>query len=236
VRCRQFEEGIEVEMLNRDGVLRALVAYVPSPFWLTLAARVRQTYRDCFEQALHNPQIDTNQRLDWLLQHRHFCMEKVLSTVSSDHGMPVSSSLVVANNRRYMLVGCGPMLFTQAYVATLADVPHPARFREHHSRMNAVSANQQLRLGDQPEELLEKKDFYGIITHNPIGRRFTETDQSLSMIQFSVPEIGCSDWVAQLTFQEVIDAYGRADKKEAPRRDRDAPWKESEKKKDEGDE
>jgi hypothetical protein len=224
VRYEQLVEGVEVETLNRDGVIRTLVTFVPSPFWSTLQARTRQTYRDCFEEARHNPQILASQKPDWLLQHRHFRMESVLQAVARDYGLAVSESLIVTNSRRYVLVGCGPMLVTQSYVQTLADVPTPARFRERHSKMNEISASPQLKLGDQPEVLLEKKDFYGIVTHNPIGNQFSEIDQALSMIQFSVPEPGCNDWIAQFTFQEIIAAY-KTREEEAPRRDRDVSWK-----------
>lgn len=233
MRCGQLVEGVEVETLNREGVIRALVACVPSPFWETLQARTRQTYRDCFEEARHNPQILGSQKPDWLLQHRHFRMENVLEAVARDYALAVSESLVVSNSRRYVIVGCGAMLVTQSYVPTLTGVPTPARFREQHSMMNEISASPQLKLGDQPEVLLGKKDFYGIVTHNPIGSHFSETDQSLSMIQFSVPEPGCADWIAQLPFQEIIAAYKTSDE-ETPRSDRDVSWKDDSKKDESG--
>jgi len=231
VRSRQYEEGLAVKDLNKAKVLEMLVDQSPRNFWSEFGTLLRQTYMDTFEQVAHEAMILPEQKIDYLLQLRHFRVESLLHTVAQRHGLPSTATLLVANHRSYVMAGAGSIAFTQAYIPTISEMPKPARFREKHSSMNEISRGGRLALGDQPVELLDGKAFYGIICHNPVGRRFEKEMQTLGMLQFCVPEDGCKDWLAEATFQEIVAAYG-AERREEQRKARGLPWKDEKKKQD----
>src|SRR3546814_7516787 len=72
-------------------------------------------------------------------------------------------------------------------------MPKPARFRERLAAINDIMRSPRLDLGDEPREVLLGKRFYGLLAHNPAGKRFVESDQRLGMIQFCLPMKDCSD-------------------------------------------
>jgi hypothetical protein len=196
--------------LTRATILGTIVRDIPKGFWEDLAARTRQGYLDVFHQTKNDPNILAEQRLDSLYQARHFRMEHVLKTASDAHGLASSATLIATNNRRYVYASMGSVGLTQAYVQTIGEMPKAARFRERHSELNRVVSEGMLDLGIEPAELLASKDFYGLIAHNPAGKRFTENEQALGMIQLCVPVVGCGAWAAELPIQEIIAAYAAA--------------------------
>lgn len=191
----------------RGGILAILVRDTPQAFWEDLRARSRQTYLDVYKQIENDPNILAEQRLDSLYQQRHFRMENLLKTLSDAHGLATSATLLVENNRRYVYVTKGAVGLTQAYVPAIGEMPKPARFRQRHSALNRIGRERSLDLGLDAPELLELKAFYGLIAHNPGGKRFTEVEQALGMIQLCIPSDGCKSWEAQITLQEIISAY-----------------------------
>lgn len=220
-----------MEDLTKAEVLSSLVRHSPRAFWSEYGTLLRQTYMDTFEQVAHDPMILAEQKLDYLLQLRHFRVEHLLQTVAQRHGLFSTATLLVENHRSYVMAGTKAMAFTQAYVSAIGEMPKPARFRERHSAMNDISRGGRLALGDQPVELLGGKEFYGIICHNPVGRRFEKTHQALGMVQFCVPELGCKAWLAEAPFQEIVAAY-EPETREEKRKSRGLPWKEKQKKQD----
>lgn len=213
-----------MEGLTKERVLASVVAHTPKTFWADMAVLIRQTYRDSFQQVRHDSQILPEQKLDALLQYRHFRMERLLVSVAKAHGLAASATVLSANNRAYVLVGSASFVATQAYLPSMNDICKPARFREELSAINEIWRGGRLELGDQPAELLRSKDFFGIICHNPIGHRFEESLQALGMLQFCVPETGCKDWLARASIQEILSAYDS--KHEDKRTPRELPWKE----------
>lgn len=215
MRFGQHEEGPKVERdgdgddLVRATVLATVARDTPKEFWETLLARTRQTYRDTFFQTQADPGILAEQRLDALYQARHFRMETVLYGISLDHGLKASMTLVKRNGRSIAFVAQGAIAMTQAYVPAMGEMPKPAKFRERYATMNKPARGGILDLGDQPCELLESKEFYGIVTHNPVGKRFEEELQALGMAQLSVPNPSCTGWLAQLPIQEILANYPR---------------------------
>ncbi|MBS0548205.1 MAG: hypothetical protein JSR24_10665 [Proteobacteria bacterium] len=220
-----------MEDLNKAKVLQMLVGQSPRGFWSEFGILLRQTYMDTFEQVAHERMILSEHKIDYLLQLRHFRVESLLHSVAQRHGLPSTATLLVANHRSYVMAGAGSIAFTQAYIPTISEMPQPARFREKHSLMNEIARGGRLALGDQPVELLAGKAFYGIICHNPVGRRFEKDLQKLGMVQFCVPGAGCKDWLAEVTFQEIVAAYG-AEKRAEQRKARGLPWKDEQKKQD----
>lgn len=217
---------------RRQHILAILVRDLPRAFWEDLRGRVRQAYLDIFHQVRNDPNVLDEQRLDKLYQDRHFRMENLLKVVSDAYGLDSSAALLVENNRRYVFASMGAVGLTQAYVQTIGEMPKPARFRERHSELNRIVREPALNFGLEPPALVELKAFYGVIAHNPVGKRFTETDQALGMIQLCVPIDGCTSWASQFTLQEIISAY--AIEEPTPKPERGPSWKRDEEGKEEG--
>ena len=192
---------------RRASILATVVRDTPRDFWEAISARARQTYLDAFHQTQNETSLLNEQRLDSLYQSRHFRMEHLLHSVAEAHGLACSATLVVENNRRYVYASKGAVGLTQAYVPAIGEMPKPARYRERRSAINRIISEPELPFGLEAPELLEAKEFYGLIAHNPVGKRFTVEDQTLGMMQLCVPQEGCTSWAAQLTVHEIIAAY-----------------------------
>jgi hypothetical protein len=218
-------DGINSQDSHRASLLAITTHSLPLGFWTDLQARARQVYLDVFNQTLNDPGLLPEQRIDSLYQQRHFRMEFQLKTLADAYGLAASPTLLVENRRRYVYVSGGSVGLTQAYVSTIGELPKPARFRERLSALNKILLEPGFDFGLEPRELLKPKAFYGVIAHNPVGKRFDETDQTLGMIQLCVPMDGCRAWAAQFTLQELIGAYedGTRNKKQ----ERGPVWKTS---------
>ena len=196
-----------VSARRRAGILSTVVRDIPREFWEDMRARTRQTYLDAFHRTQNETNLLDQQRLASLYQSRHFRMEHLLHAVAAAHDMACSATLLVENKCHYVYASRGAIGLTQAYVPSIGEMPKPARFRERHSAINRIITAPQLDFGLEAPELLEAKEFYGLIAHNPVGKRFTVEDQTLGMIQLCVPDAGCSSWAAQFTVHEIIAAY-----------------------------
>jgi hypothetical protein len=149
------------------------------------------------------------QKIDDLLQRRHFKMEKLIVDLANRHGLSHSLSVILQNNRRHAYVFKGDVAMTQSYVQAIGMMPQPAKFRE--------------RLAGSMGLPRLMPNLYGLIAHNPIGRRFRADEQKLGMIQFCLPSADCRSWAIEFTVTEILDAYPSAPKKDVPKRS--MPWK-----------
>ena len=104
---------------------------------------------------------------------------------------------------------------TQSYVQAIGELPQPARFRE---RLANSMKLPRLDLGDEPSDAFEMRDLYGLVAHNPIGRRFNKDEQRLGMIQFCLPAEDYDAWAVEFTFSEIVSAYPSGTKRVEPRR------------------
>jgi len=202
----------------RHAILSMIVRDLPLGFWEDARTRAMQTYLDIFHEIKSDPNALDEQRLDKLYQDRHFRMERLLADLAKKHGLACSPTILDENNRRYVYVTKGSFGLTQTYVQAIGGMPHPARFRERLAAMNGIPDEPRLDFGDEPREVLLEKEFYGLLAHNPVGKRFIENDQKLGMIQFCVPSPGCTRWALQLTIQEIISAYEVAKPEQKPER------------------
>ncbi len=223
------DDDLSPEDRQRLAILAVIVRDLPGSLWSELRTRARQAYSDVFHQTLNDPNVIDEQRIDLLLQARHFRMEKVFKALAEAHGLACSPTLLAENNRRYVYAAGGSVGLTQAYVPAIGDMPKPARFRERHSAINRLIADPGFDFGLVAPELLQVKAFYGLIAHNPVGKRFTEADQTLGMIQLCVPVSGFGTWAAQFTVQEIVSAYEAA--APAAKTERGPTWKPQEDKK-----
>jgi hypothetical protein len=216
-------EDLNPEDRPRASILTILVRDTPQAFWEDLRARGRQTYLDVYKQIENDPNVLKEQQLDCLYQQRHFRMENLLKTLADAHGLATSATLLIENKRTYVYVTKGAVGLTQTYVPGIGEMPKPARFRQRHSALNRIGRERSLDFGLDAPELLELKAFYGLITHNPAGKRFSESEQALGMIQLCIPSDGCKSWEAQIALQEIISAYPV--ERPETKRDRAPTWK-----------
>lgn len=207
----------------RDTILSTIIRDFPQKFWEEAKRRTQQTYLDVFYQVQLDPNVVAEQRLDKLYQDRHFRMEHLLAILADEHGLAQTSTLLTENNRHYVYATKGNIGLTQVYVPAIGSMPKPARFRERHAALSNIPKFPRLDLGDEPPEVLLGKDFYGLLAHNPVGKRFTEREQRLGMMQFCIPVNDCSRWAVELAIEEIVSAYQVA--APAEKVDRRLPWK-----------
>lgn len=207
----------------RNIILSTIVRDFPLKFWEDARMRGRQTYLDVFSQVRHDRNLVEEQRLDKLYQDRYFHMERLLAVLANEHGLAQTSTLLAENNRHYVYATKGSIGLTQAYVPTIGGMPKPARYRERLAALNDIPKSPRFDFGDEPPEVLLGKDFYGLLVHNPAGKRFTEQDQRLGMMQFCVPVNDCSEWAVELAIEEITAAYAIESATETV--DRRLPWK-----------
>ncbi|WP_240956936.1 hypothetical protein [Pseudopontixanthobacter vadosimaris] len=196
--------------------LTMIVRDVPASFWSELRSLAMIAYADV--DADQN--VLPDQKIDLLLQRRHFQMEKLIVDLAIKHGLSHTMSLIVQNNRRHAYIRNGDVAMTQSYVQAIGMLPQPAKFRE---RLANSMELPRLDLGDEPEGTFVMPTLYGLIAHNPIGRRFRLEEQKLGMIQFCLPASDCKAWAAEFTVTEILEAYPAAPKKDVPKRS--MPWK-----------
>jgi hypothetical protein len=213
----------------RDAAISKIVRDVPAEFWTDLRALAILIYADVYASVAADTGILADQKMDDLLQRRHFRMEKLLIDLAVKYGLSHSMSLIVQNNRRHAYVFKGDVAMTQSYVQTIGSLPQPAKFRE---RLANSMDLPRLDLGDEPKGAFIMPNLYGLVTHNPIGRRFNAEEQKLGMIQFCLPASDCKAWAVEFAIAEILDAYPAVPKKDTPKRS--LPWKKSDRDKGAG--
>src|SRR3546814_4478945 len=96
--------------------------------------------------------------------------------------------LFFSSRRRHTRCALVTGVQTCALPISIGAMPKPARFRERLAAINDIMRSPRLDLGDEPREVLLGKRFYGLLAHNPAGKRFVESDRRLGMIQFRSEE------------------------------------------------
>jgi hypothetical protein len=205
----------------RQAALPIIVRDTPSGLWSDMRSGSQFVYADTFEGVHNDPNVLPDQKIDDLLQRRHFRMEKLLVDLAIKHGLSHSMSLIVQNNRRHAYAFRNDVGMTQSYVQMIGSLPQPAKFRE---KLAGTMDLPRLDLGDEPDGAFVMRNLYGLIAHNPIGRRFRAEEQRLGMIQFCLPSADCKAWAVELTITEILEAYPAVPKREAP--SRSLTWKE----------
>ena len=199
----------------RDTAITMIVSNLPSQFWVDLRSMAIIAYAEAFAAVEADKNVLPDQKIDDLLQRRHFKMEKLIVDLAIKHGLSHTMSLIVQNNRRHAYVFNGDVAMTQSYVQAIGSMPQPAKFRE---RLANSMGLPRLDLGDEPEGAFVMPELYGLIAHNPIGRRFSMEEQKLGMIQFCIPSGDCKAWAVEFTVTEILDAYPAAPKKDVAKR------------------
>lgn len=210
----------DAERLRKYLVEQAVIN-IPRGFLGELQRRTPAAYQDQFQQVDHDPTTVQEQRLARLIQDRFFRMEWELSQAAKAQGMPATSKPLPENSWQHTYVSAGAFGLTQSYVTAMGVLPQAAKFRDDLAKAARVP-----RLPiDDPKEIYELKEFYGLFAHNPIGRMFTERDQKLGSLQLCIPYHDMKGWALEISVIELLAHYPAEAKKVEPKR---APtWKRS---------
>lgn len=204
----------------RATAVAMIVRDIPYAFWSDLRALAMIAYANVFADVDADKNILPSQKIDDLLQRRHFRMEKLIVDLAIRHGLSHSTSVIPQNSRHHAYVFNGDVAMTQSYVQAIGSLPQPAKFRE---RLANSMDLPRLDLGDEPQDAFIMRSIYGLIAHNPIGRRFHVEEQKLGMIQFCLPASDCRAWAVEYTVTEILAAYPAAPKRDVPKRS--MPWR-----------
>lgn len=204
----------------RANTLATIIRDTPEGFWTDVRELAKITYADAYADVATDKNVLPSQKIDDLLQRRHFRMEKLLNDLAQKHGLSCTTTAIPQNGRHHAYVYSNKVGMTQSYVSAIGMMPKPAKFRERLA--NAMNLPR-LDLGDEPDGAFILPNVYGVIAHNPVGGRFSLDEQKLGMIQFCVPARDCKAWAAELTFAEILSAYPVRQKIASPRRS--LPWK-----------
>ncbi|MBJ7534578.1 hypothetical protein JDN40_10725 [Rhodomicrobium vannielii ATCC 17100] len=204
----------------KAAIVSTIIRDIPKPFWVDLRAMARQAYLDVFSQISNDPNMVREQRIDRLRQDRHYRMEHVLSSLADRHGIAKSHTVLAENSQHYVYATKGDIGMTQSYVPAIGELPKPAKYFDRLAGANEIP---RLDLGDEPPETLIGKKYYGLIAHNPIGRKFDAEEQKLGMVQFCIPSGDGKAWAVELAIEDLTSSY-LEDKKDAGMK-RDPMWK-----------
>ncbi|WP_459697005.1 hypothetical protein [Acidisoma sp. C75] len=145
----------EIKSSAKDKIVRD----IPAEFWSDLRSLAIITYADAFASVDTDKNVLPDQKIDDLLQRRHFRMEKLLVDLAVRHKLSHSMNLIVQNNRRHAYVFKNDVGITQSYVPAIGLMPQPAKFRE---KLAETMGLPRLDLGDEPEGAFVMRSLYGL--------------------------------------------------------------------------
>jgi hypothetical protein len=207
------------EELQTQYLLSQIVANIPRDFLEDLLGRFGLAYTDRFHLSKHEPTTLEEHRLPKLQQDRVFRLDWELMQSARAHGLIATSRPVAENNWSFTYVIAGDIGLTQSYVPAIGDLPKAAKFRDELAKAGNIP---RLPL-DDPAEIYQRKKFYALLAHNPVGRHFTEDDQKLGSLQLCVPYKDMNGWAVAKSVPEILSYYPVTTKEAEPTR---APtWK-----------
>lgn len=199
---------MEIQKKFRAKAILAITNEIPKSFWLDARARLRQAYMDAYYEVAADANVLSQQKLDKLYQSRCFRMEHELAELAKTYKLSHSTTILIENSRHYVYVVTKSLGITQSYIPSINGKPKAAKFRDRLSAINAIEASPRFPgFDNEPSEVFVNNKFYGIVAHNPIGKRFTEEEQKLGMVQFCIPSDGCKNWLVQLSIEEILEQY-----------------------------
>jgi len=212
----------------RGHIIDTVVREIPKGFLMEFGDRVLRAYDDTFESVNNSPTVLHEQRLSRLRALRPFRMDWELVQAASSWGLSVSAEPLAENDWKYAYAVSGSFGLTQSYVQKLGALPRPAKFRDqlaNYARMPRLEF-------DNPSEIYEPRNFYGLLAHNPVGWRFDKDHQKLGSLQFCVPFGGMSGWAFEMSVSELVSRYPVVTEKVTTDESRSPKWKPAVKTKD----
>lgn len=190
------------EKLKRK-ITTAIIQSYPAGFWRELYDRIAGMYADMYEQIKHDGTVLDSQKICKLQQDRPFKIDWVMAEVAKRHGISCSTEAVPNNGWNHAYAVSGNLGITQSYVPTFNDFPQHAKFRE---ALSKASKFPQLEFEDQ-EAFNKEYEFYGLIAHTPIARRFDEQSCKLGSAQLCIPHPGMNEWALTVGLLELESLY-----------------------------
>ena len=184
-------------------IIQAVVDSYPRGFWRDLYDRISGAYADLFLEVKNDARTLDLQRMAQLQQIRPFRIDFEMTKVAETHGISCSINEVPNNRWRHAYAVAGSLGITQSYVQAYGEFPPPARFREGLSEASRLPTL----AFDNDGEFNDSYEFYGLVTHTPIGRRFDERSCMLGSAQLCVPHPGMEEWAAIVGLPELVAQY-----------------------------
>lgn len=204
----------------RAHIIETALMSIPKRLLADLNSRIAFAYADTFQEVKQTRTTLDEHRLSNLRLMRPFRMDWELAQAAKAEGLAFTAKPLPENDWSYTYVAAGGFGLTQSYVPYLGSLPQPAKYREELANAADVP-----RLAiDDPKEIYERKTFYGLLAHNPVGRRFREDDQKLGALQLCVPYPGMKAWALEIGVVELMSLYP-ADAKPASEEKRGPSWK-----------
>jgi hypothetical protein len=191
----------------RQAVLDTVVSDTNQKFWKRVNHWLEWAYNDAFQQVLNDPRVLEEQRSAKLLDERFYLAEGALHRAAKDASLVASAQTVTVNGWNYTLVRGGGVCLIQCYVQTPSEMTRPAKFREQHAAVNTFLRAPQLALGDVDPELFAVAKVNGVLIHGPVGREFTEDEQSLAFANFAVPDDTYTYWGLNIPVASIVAAF-----------------------------
>lgn len=208
------------EELLREHILAQVTTSIPKAFLVEAQERIRRAYPEVYLAVAHSVTTLPEQQIFKLNQDRCFRVDWELHEAAKAHGLNVTAKELPHNKWHHTYVTAGAFGLTQSYVPRVGDFPQPAKFRE----ALAEAANCPRLPLDDAAEIYSAKEYYALLAHTPVGRRFVEEDQKLGTFMFCVPDRTMKTWALSIGVSEVIALYP-ADEK-TTKKDRTVPtWK-----------
>ena len=202
----------------REHITTQLVANVPRNFLEDFDRRAKAAYLDRYLDVKQDRSTIDEQRASKLIQDRMFRMEWELAEAAKAYGLPTTSKLLPENTWAYTYVSAGTFGITQCYVQTVGALPIPAMYRK---RLAKAADCPRLPL-DDCEDIYQLKEFYALLAHNPIGRRFQEDEQKLGTLQLCIPCRDMNGWTFAMNLPELLSYYPAIEK---PKTERGPTWR-----------
>lgn len=203
----------------RQHILTQAMKAIPKSFLVEMQDRIRRAYLEEFSSVSHNLTTLAEQQIFKLNQDRCFRVDWELHEAAKAHGLSVTAKELPSNKWRHTYATVGVFGLTQSYVPRVGDLPHAARFRE----ALAEAANCPRLPLDDSAEIYSVREYYALLAHTPVGRRFVEADQKLGSLTLSVPDRTMKAWALSISVPEFIAMYAAEEKST---KDRTAPtWR-----------
>lgn len=195
------DQELDEELKRR--IIQAIVESYPAAFWRELYDRIAIMYLSMYEQIKHDTTVLDSHKLLKLQQDRPFKIDWVMSDVAQRFNIPCTTEAVSDGVWNHAYAVSGSVGLTQSYVQYYGEFPQAARFRQELSKASKFP-----KLEFAGEKAFNKAyEFYGLVAHSPIARKFDENSCKLASAQLCIPHPGMNEWAATIGLLELESKY-----------------------------
>ncbi|WP_156032289.1 hypothetical protein [Parvularcula oceani] len=198
----------------RDQILKNVLDSVPRAFLEGFAKRAQDAYVGVYEEVKADTRVLGPQRLFKLKSVRQHRLDFEMMEAAQAAGMVGTERPLPYNDWCHAYAVSGTFGLTQSYVPAIGEKPQSAKFRD----ALASAANVPRMPLDDDEEIYKPRTYYGLLAHNPVGKRFTDEHQKLGSLNLCVPYPEMSGWAFEMNVWELIGLYPAEQRKPTSQR------------------